>query len=132
MSDFQGQSHEVRHVRCRNPIICALLVLALTLPAYTQEVSAGLTGRVTDPSGGAVIGAVVPARDQERGTSWSAVTNEDGIYAYPRIPGGRYGLKVEAQGFKVYTHADIVLEVNQRGRVDVALQLGSVSDSIEV
>jgi hypothetical protein len=80
-----------------------MLVLTLTLPAHTQEVSAGLTGRVTDPSDGAVVGAVVTARDQERGTSWSAVTNEDGIYAYPRIPGGTYRLKVEAQGFKVYT-----------------------------
>ncbi len=132
MSDSQGQSHAARHVSHRSLILCRLLLLALAVPAHAQEVSAGLTGRVTDPSGGAVAGAAVTARDQERGTSWSAVTNEDGIYAYPRIPGGAYRLKVEAQGFKVYTHPDIMLEVNQRGRVDVALQLGSVSDSIEV
>jgi hypothetical protein len=79
-----------------------------------------------------VVGATVTARDQERGTSWRATTNEDGIYAYPRIPGGTYGLKVEASGFKNYSHPDIVLEVNQRGRVDVVLQLGSVNESVEV
>src|ERR1051326_1512938 len=98
MSDSQGKSHEVR----RPLVLSALILVALSLPARAQEVSAGLTGRITDPAGGAVAGAVVTTRDQERGTSWSAVTNEDGIYSYPRIPGGTYSLKVEAQGFKVY------------------------------
>ena len=133
MSDSQRESHEIRHVSCRHLILSTIMiVMALSLPLHAQEVSAGLTGRVTDPSGGAVVGAVVTARDQERGTSWPATTNEDGIYACPRIPSGTYSLKVEASGFKTYTHADIVLEVNQRGRVDVALQLGSVNESVEV
>src|SRR5262249_7679938 len=132
MSDSQRRPYEIRCVSRGNLILWAIVVTALSLPLHAQEVSASLTGRVTDPSGGAVVGAVVTARDQERGTSWSAVTNEGGIYAYPRIPGGTYRLKVEAPGFKTYTHPDIVLEVNQRGRIDVALQLGSVSDSIEV
>ena len=132
MSDSQGKGHEIRHVRRRNLIPRIIVIMSLTLPAHAQEVSAGLTGRVTDPAGGAVIGAVVTMRDRERGTSWSATTNEDGIYAYPRIPGGTYSLKVEAAGFKIYTHSDIVLEVNQRGRVDVVLQLGSVKERVEV
>jgi hypothetical protein len=95
-------------------------------------VSAGLTGRVTDPSGSPVPGATVTARDQDRGTTWPATTNEDGIYAFPRIPNGTYGLKVEASGFKSWSHAAIALEINQRGRVDVVLQLGQVSESVEV
>src|SRR3954468_7340301 len=107
--------------------ILFLFVLAGPVPlAFAQEVSAGLTGRVTDPSGGNIVGATISARDLERGTSWPATSNVDGIYAYPRIPGGGYTLKVEAPGFKVYTHPDIVLEVNERGRIDVVLQLGSV------
>jgi hypothetical protein len=132
MSDAQRIGHEIRRVSRRNLIISAIVIMALSRPVHAQEVSAGLTGRVTDPSGGAVVGAVVTTRDQERGTSWAATTNEDGIYAYPRIPGGTYRLKVEAQGFKSYTRPDIVLEVNQRGRVDVVLQLGSVNESVEV
>src|SRR5215472_4441422 len=132
MPDFQGESVKICRACRRNLMLCGMIVMALSLPVHAQEVSAGLTGRVTDPSGGAVIRAVVTARDQERGTSWPTTTNEDGIYAYPRIPGGTYSLKVEGTGFKTYTHADIVLEVNQRGRVDVVLQLGSVSESVEV
>src|SRR5437868_15485137 len=121
MSDSQRESREARHLSPRYPILFAItIVIALSLPAHAQEVSAGLTGGVTDPAGGAVVGAVVTARDQERGTSWAAVTNEDGIYAYPRIPIATNALKIEASGFKTYNRPDIVLEVNQRGRVDVA------------
>ncbi len=106
-----------------------MLLSTLTL---AQEVSSGLTGRVTDPTGAAVVGAAVTARDQDRGTSWPATTNEDGIYAFPRIPPGNYGLRVEAKGFKTSTHANIVLELNQRGRVDDVLQLGALNESVEV
>src|SRR3989442_1416373 len=132
MSDSQVNGEEIRLVSRHNLILSAVVIMALSLAVHAQEVSAGLTGRVTDPSGGAVVGAVVTTRDQERGTSWAATTNEDGIYAYPRIPSGAYSLKVEASGFKIYTQSGIVLEVNQRGRVDVALQLGSVNESVEV
>ena len=57
-------------------------------PVYAQEVSAGITGRVTDPSGSAIVGAAVTAKDQDRGTEWPTTTNEEGIYAFPRVPGG--------------------------------------------
>src|SRR5262249_27918251 len=101
-------------------------------PAGAQEGSAGLTGRVTDPAGGAVIGAPVTATDQDRGTALPAGTNDDGIYAFPRIPNGSYRIRVEAPGFKSYVYPDVTLEINQRGRVDVVLQLGAVSESVEV
>src|SRR6267154_233539 len=108
--------------------LLAILFCVSTLlwPALAQEVSAGLTGRVTDSSGGAVIGAAVAARDEERGTTWMATTNEDGIYAFPRIPNGSYTLKVEAAGFVRSVHSNVTLEINQRGRVDIVLQLGAV------
>src|SRR5215467_15939325 len=100
-----------------------LLVLATffsltAVPLMSQEVSAGITGRVTDPSGGAIVGAKVSAKDMDRGTDWPTTTNEDGIYAFPRIPVGKYQIRVEAQGFKANVNSDIVLEVNQRARLD--------------
>src|ERR1051325_745475 len=127
------RAHGVRSVSAHHWIRCGMLiVMAFSLTVHAQEVSSGLTGRVTDPNGGAIAGAAVTARDQDRGTSWPAITNEDGIYAYPRIPSATYTLKIEAPGFKSYNRPDIVLEVNQRGRVDVTLQLGAVNDSVEV
>lgn len=116
----------------RKLLVCFALVLCLAVPAIAQEVSAGLTGRVTDQSGAAIVGAAVTARDQQRGTAWPTQTNEDGIYAFPRIPVGTYELKVEAQGFKTYVQPGIVLELNQRGRIDVTMQVGQITESIQV
>src|SRR4051794_4589844 len=78
-----------------------------------QEVSAGITGRVTDPSSAAIVGAKVTAKDQQRGTEWPTTTNEDGIYAFPRVPVGTYQIRVEAQGFRAFVQSNVTLEVNQ-------------------
>src|SRR5262249_6858410 len=87
---------------CMRREFVTLCVIALVagMPLFGQEVSAGITGRVTDPSGSAIVGAKVNAKDMDRGTDWPTVSNEDGIYAFPRIPVGKYQVKVEAQGFK--------------------------------
>jgi hypothetical protein len=128
-----------RHGQLRAPwssAFAALAVLALmgvTPPSGSaQEVSAGITGRITDPSGAAIVGAKVTARHTSRGTEWPTQTNEEGIYAFPRIPVGTYDLTVEAPGFKTATRPGIVLELNQRARVDIALELGAVSETVEV
>ncbi len=115
-------------------LVVSLVVAGLLLAGYAiaQEVSAGITGRVTDPSGASIVGAKVNAKDLDRGTDWPTVTNQDGIYAFPRVPPGRYELKVEAQGFKTYSNPDVALEVNQRARVDVAMQVGAITESVSV
>ena len=91
------------------------LVCLSVVSSYAQEVSAGITGHVTDPSGSSIVGAKVTAKDLDRDTEWPTTTNADGIYAFPRIPPGRYELKVEAPGFKTYINPEVTLEVNQRG-----------------
>ena len=111
--------------------LCAVVCLC-SIAALAQEVSAGITGRVTDPSGGAIVGASVTAKDQQRGTVWPTKTNEDGIYAFPRVPVGTYEVRVEASGFKTFVQPDIVLEVNQRARIDVAMQVGQITESVQV
>jgi hypothetical protein len=116
---------------CRAALaVCALAFVTST--ALAQEVSAGITGRITDPSGAAVVGAVVTAKDVNRGTVWPTKTNEEGIYAFPRIPVGTYELKVEATGFKTATRPNIVLELNQRARLDITLEIGTVTETVEV
>ena len=109
-----------------------LVPLLASIPLTGQETSAGITGRVTDATASAIVGASVKAKDLDRGTDWPTSTNEDGIYAFPRIPNGRYSLTVEAKGFKTYVNPELALEVNQRGRIDVTLQIGAMTESIEV
>jgi len=112
----------------------SLLFIALgaLMPLAAQEVSAGITGRVTDPTASAIVGASVTAKDLDRGTEWPTKTNQDGIYAFPRIPPGRYELKVEVTGFKTYINSEVALEVNQRARVDVSMQVGAITESVSV
>src|SRR5260370_41228952 len=98
-------------------LITGLLCLS-PWAAYAQEVSAGITGRVTEPSGSAIVGAAVTAKDQDRVTEWPTKTNEDGIYALPRIPIGTYSLKIKANGFKTSLQSSPTLEGNQRYRTD--------------
>jgi hypothetical protein len=117
-------------------IALTLTVLAaLTLAsqfAVAQEVTAAITGRVTDPSGAAVAGAKVTAVDTQRGTTLTTTTNGDGAYNLPRVPIGTYNVKVENQGFQTSQQSNVTLQMNQVGRLDFALQVGNISQSVEV
>ncbi len=116
----------------RTKVLLAVLALLGSLPIAAQEVSAGITGRVSDASSGAIAGAGVVAKDLDRGTEWNTSTNEDGIYAFPRIPVGRYEVRVEAKGFKTYVNSEVALQVNQRARLDVTMQVGAITESVSV
>jgi hypothetical protein len=76
-----------------------VMLIGLVPVGYAQEVSAGITGSVTDPSQAAIVGATVVATEMDRGTVWTTESNAVGVYAFPRIPPGRYEVRVEAQGF---------------------------------
>src|SRR5260370_41248661 len=116
----------------RNFLCLCTCICLFSAPLLSQEVSAGITGRVTDPSGSAIVGATVTAKDLDRGTEWPTKSNEDGIYAFPRIPAGDYEVKVEAPGFKTYLQERLHLELNQRARLDVPMQVGSLQESVSV
>ena len=100
--------------------------------ALGQEVTAEITGTVTDASGAPLVGATVTAKDVDRGTMWPTTTNNDGIYNLLRIPVGTYSLKVEAKGFQTAIRPPFTLVLNQTARVDVQMKVGAVTESIEV
>ncbi|MBI1355465.1 MAG: TonB-dependent receptor plug domain-containing protein [Acidobacteria bacterium] len=111
----------------------ALLLLAWAVsPAPAQEVSAGITGIVTDPSGASVVAAEVTAADLDRGLTYTTQTNEAGNYALPRVPPGRYEIRVQSEGFRTWLQPEVILEVNQRARIDVTMELGEVTETVEV
>ncbi|MGB7848860.1 MAG: carboxypeptidase regulatory-like domain-containing protein, partial [Candidatus Acidiferrum sp.] len=99
---------------------------------FAQEVTATITGTVTDPSGAAIVGANVTARSVERGIVYSAVSNESGIYRIPQLPVGNYDLKIEKAGFQTAMYPSFALVLNQVARIDVGLKVGQVSQTIEV
>jgi hypothetical protein len=110
------------------------LALAFTgaqgVPA--QEVTATVTGTVSDSSGAAVAGAVVNVKSVERGVVYSATTNDVGLYRVPQLPVGNYEVRVEKAGFSSVSYPAFTLSLNQVARIDVEMKVGQVSETVEV
>jgi hypothetical protein len=114
-------------------LILSLVVVIGTLQcAWAQEVTASITGTVTDPSGAAVAGANVTATSQERGVTFTAVTNDSGLYRIGQLPVGTYTLKIEKPGFAAASHPAFVLTLNQVARIDTTMKVGQTSETVEV
>src|SRR5262245_38977464 len=115
--------------------IC-LLVLGLILTpmtsAYSQTYTATVTGTVSDAQGASVPGVKVVATNQGTKLEYTAQTSESGVYTIPFLPIGVYVMTVESSGFKKLVSNEIKLEVNQTARVDLQLQVGGVSEVVNV
>ena len=117
-------------------LLTAALLVALTTcfvqPLSAQEVTAGFTGTVTDPSGAPIPEATITAQDTLRGVPYTTKTNNVGVFDLPRLPVSTFDLTVEAKGFATSVRRGITLEMNQKARVDFQLQVGAVTQEIEV
>jgi hypothetical protein len=114
----------------------ALLVLGITLiplaQASAQTYTATVTGNVSDPQGAAVPNVKVTATNQGTGLAYNAQTSDTGVYTIPFLPVGTYVLSIEATGFKKLVSNEIKLEVNQTARVNLQLQVGAVSEVVNI
>lgn len=106
--------------------------LIAALPLAAQVGTAELTGAVTDSSGAGVAGSRVVAANAATGVTRDAVSDATGVYVLTLLPPGVYNLSVEAQGFRKISQTNVELQVNQRAKIDFALQVGQVSETIEV
>ncbi|HYU47029.1 MAG TPA: carboxypeptidase-like regulatory domain-containing protein, partial [Terriglobales bacterium] len=115
---------------------CTLIGLCfalVTVFAWSQEITGDIRGIVRDPSGAVVDGATVQVINTDRDTVIRTVkTGADGSYVAPLLPVGHYKVVVKAEGFKEYDVRDIVINVNDRRVVDVSLQVGPTSQTVEV
>src|SRR4051812_42535146 len=100
---------------------------------FAQAVNnAGASGQVVDPTGAAVTGATVKMTETEKGVPHTTITDADGRYTFPNLPVGPYRLDATMTGFKTYTQSGIVLQVGDRSSIDIKLDVGSVSENVEV
>ena len=98
--------------------------------ALAQE--ATIVGTVTDPSGAAVPNAAITVTNVETGQVRSLTSSGDGQFVVPDLHIGRYSVRAQGAGFKVVEQKDVVLNVNDRARVDFKLQVGSTSEQVTV
>lgn len=108
------------------------ILLLAAVSGFAQEYRATLLGSVSDPTGAAVAGAAVTATHLETRVATATRTQNDGGYLIPFLPPGKYTLRVEQSGFKTLERGPIELRVNDRARVDVALEIGQISDRVTV
>ena len=112
--------------------LCALSFLLASTPVWSQEITAAISGVVTDPSGAAVGDAKITAKDSERGSMFSTTSNGSGAYNLPRLPVGTYELRVEKTGFETLVRGGVLLQLNQTAQLDVTLTVGSVTQTVDV
>ena len=113
-------------------VVLTTTVLSFPATAWSQQVTASITGKVTDPTSAIIVGAKVTAKDLDRGTLLTTETNASGFYNLPRVPIGNYEIRVEVVGFQTAIHPAVRLVLNQTARVDFVMQLGEVTQTVEV
>ena len=111
-----------------------LVVIALLFGtlAYGQADTATIVGTVRDSSGAVIVGGTITVTETDTSTKTVARTDSTGNYVVTPLRIGNYTVAVEAPGFKTETHSGIVLQVQDRLRVDFTMQVGSVNEAVNV
>jgi hypothetical protein len=113
--------------------VCLLLLCAgLAVPVLAQVNTASLTGLVSDAKQAVLPKASVTLKNTATNVEISTTTDNSGYYSFPSLPVGTYSLTVELQGFKKTVQEGVKLEVGQKGRLDLTLEVGAVVETVLV
>ncbi|MGB2632964.1 MAG: carboxypeptidase-like regulatory domain-containing protein, partial [Candidatus Acidiferrum sp.] len=125
VSSFNSQScvRALRRFSISHLVVLALLLLGAAFLTSAQE--ATIVGTVTDPSGSVVPNVTVTITNTKTGAVRTMTTNDVGQYVAPGLSNGTYDLKAESSGFKVEESKGVVLNVNDRVRVDFQMKMGT-------
>ena len=110
----------------------SLLVLGRNLSLYAQSTYGSIAGTVADTSGAAITDANITLTNLGTGEKRTQASGSDGLFTFVNLFPGQYRVDVEKQGFKHFTRTPIVVEVQQSVHVDAPLQVGQVSEIVEV
>ena len=99
---------------------------------HAQDTRGKISGTIIDPQGAQIVGASVTLTNTDTNVSTPLTTNESGYYEAPLLIPGGYRVIVEAPGFKKTVRSNLVLTMREQLRVDIALEVGAVSESITI
>lgn len=111
---------------------CILGLLISISPTYAQQIFGTIYGTVTDAGGGTIPNAKVIISDEGKGSIVEVQTNESGNYRRERLLPGSYTVTVEQAGFMKSVLKQVAVNVDAAARVDIVMQVGQVSQEIEV
>jgi hypothetical protein len=110
-------------------VFCVVLLSVLPAIAQTQ---AGISGVIHDPSGAVIPGVTITVTNRATNFARTGISNEAGVYNVPGLQPGRYDIKVELPGFRTITRNDVELQVQFSARLDFTLQVGEVTETVDV
>src|SRR5262245_29218027 len=110
----------------------ALFLIAVPLLVLGQAGNSTFTGTIADPSGAPIPGVIVTLSNLDTGIDLQTITNEAGVYRQGTLVPGNYMIIVETPGFNRLSRGPIILQVSQTLAIDLALQLGQVTETIDI
>jgi hypothetical protein len=113
-------------------LVSLLLFFSASPSLYGQNTYGGIVGSVTDPSGAAITDANVTLTNLGTSEKRTQSSGSDGLFTFVNLFPGQYRIDVEKQGFKHLTRTPITVEVQQTAHIDATLQVGEVSQVVEV
>src|SRR5262245_52622014 len=113
-------------------LLAGLLILVMMSTAAWAQETAQLSGTIADPSGALLPGVEITATNTATNTVRRTVSNETGSYVLPNLPLGPYTLEATLPGFSVFAQRGIVLQVGDNKVINAVLQVGQVTETIEV
>jgi hypothetical protein len=116
--------------RCAGVAVLTFFFLALGIA--WASITGSISGVVTDKSGAVVSGASVTATDTLTGVKSKITTDAKGFYNFPTLAVGTYEVEIQQVGFKTFRATGLVIDANSALRVDATLQVGTISEKIEV
>ena len=116
-------------------LIAATLVVCLLSavpPTNAQTYRGAIRGVVRDPSGAAIVGANVAAKNSDTGLARTTTTAEDGGYVISELPAGIYQVEAESKGFGKFTNSSVSVQVGLETPLDITLSVGARGESVTV
>ncbi|MGH9718573.1 MAG: carboxypeptidase regulatory-like domain-containing protein [Bryobacteraceae bacterium] len=116
----------------RIALLAGVLLTSLSPDAAAQTLYGSLVGNITDSTGGSVPAAKIQAANTATGFTREAATNERGAYLFSDLQPGTYEVRIAAPSFAAFTQTGVAVSANTVVRVDVQLQLASVSETVTI
>jgi len=113
-------------------LLCFVLAFSLCPLLYGQSTYGSISGTVTDSTGAAIPGAQVTLTNTGTAVTQTQPSSSDGLYTFVNLIPGNYKIDIEKQGFKHFTRANVVVQVNQASKIDATMAVGQVSETVEV
>src|SRR5215813_9612519 len=118
---------------CQNGLFAAVLAFfCMTAGVFGQVEKGTISGTVTDASGGSIVGVEITVSNPATGFEFKTVTSAEGQFVAANLIPGTYRVVASHAGFKTVNRGDLIVRPSQRLSVDLALEVGEVTQTVEV